>query len=221
MEVNNITEIQHILYINLDNRTDRREKVVNELAEVGFLNKSIERFSAIKMSTPAIGCSISHLKCLEKAKSLGWDHVLIVEDDIHFTDPALFKTQFNKLLSSNLNYDVIMLGGNNAGAYKIIEDYAVKVTRCLTTTGYLVKSNYYDTLIHNYRNGIQFFLQFTNLPHKYAIDTYWNSLQQKDNWYVVYPLCVSQHVSYSDIENRMVNYDNYMLILDKSQFFKK
>jgi GR25 family glycosyltransferase involved in LPS biosynthesis len=221
MAVNNITEIQHILYINLDHRTDRREQVVNELAEVGFLNKSIERFSAIKMSAPAIGCSISHLKCLEKAKRLGWDHVLIVEDDIHFTDPALFKTQFNKLLSSNLNYDVIMLGGNNAGSYQIIGDYAVKITRCLTTTGYLVKSNYYDTLIHNYRNGIQFFLQFTNLPQKYAIDTYWNLLQQKDNWYVVYPLCVSQHASFSDIENRIVNYDKYMLILDKSHLFKK
>lgn len=218
--IHDITDIQHIIYINLDQRTDRKEQVVNELVNAGFLNHAIERFPAIKMATPAIGCSISHLKCLEKAKSLGWDHVLIVEDDIHFMNPSLFKTQFNKLLNSNLDYDVIMLGGNNAGTYTIINECAVKISRCLTTTGYLVNRKYYDTLINNYRNGIQFFLQYTNLPSKFAIDTYWNSLQQRDNWYLVYPLTVTQQVSFSDIENRMVNYDRYMLVLDKSHLFK-
>jgi len=214
-----ITDIEHILYINLDNRTDRKEQVVKELLNVGFLNTSIERFPAIQTTTPAIGCSISHLKCLEKAKHLNWDHVLIVEDDIHFMNPSLFKTQFNKLLSSNLNYDVIMLGGNNAGAYEIISDCAVKITRCLAAVGYLVRKEYYDKLINNYRNGIQFFLQNKNLPSKYAIDTYWNVLQQRDNWYLVYPLTVSQTVSFSDIEKRMVNYDNLMLVLDKYKMF--
>ena len=217
--VNDITEIQHILYINLEHRTDRKDYVVNELLNAGFLNESIERFPAVKLSNPAIGCSISHLKCLEKAKSLNWDHVLIVEDDIRFINPTLFKTQFNKLLSSNFNYDVIMLGGNNAGSYQMISDCAVKISRCLTTTGYLVNSRYYDILIHNYKNGIQFFLQFPNLPSKYAIDTYWNLLQQRDDWYLVYPLSVSQKVSFSDIENRVVNYDTYMLVLDKQRMF--
>lgn len=219
--IKDITDIKHILYINLDHRPDRNEQVINELTTLGFSNHSINRFSAIKTNSPAIGCSISHLKCLEKAKSLNWDHVLIVEDDIKFMNPILFKTQFNKLLSSNLNWDVILLGGNNVGPYTIISDYAVKVTKCLTTTGYLVNKNYYDTLINNYRTGIQFFLQNIKSPNKYAIDTYWFSLQQRDHWYLVYPLSVSQTVGFSDIENKIVNYDTYMLVLDKSQHFLK
>ena len=51
---------------------------------------------------------------------------------------------------------------------------------------------------------------------RFAIDVYWGSLQQQDNWYLIYPLSVSQKVDFSDIEKRVVNYDTYMLVLDKS-----
>jgi GR25 family glycosyltransferase involved in LPS biosynthesis len=212
-----ITDINHIMYINLDHRQDRREHVVNELLKVGFLENAIERFSAIPFNIPAIGCSLSHLKCLEKAKSLNWDYLLIVEDDITFLNPYLFKTQFNKLLTSHTDWDVVMLGGNNCGPYQIQSDCSVKITRCASAIGYLVKNSYYDTLINNYRNGIQLFLNNIKLPMKFAIDTYWFSLQNQHNWYLVYPLSVSQKVCFSDIEKRIVNYDHYMLVLDKSK----
>ena len=212
----NMTDIKHILYINLDRRTDRNEYVVNELLNVGFLQDSIERFPAISMNTPAIGCSLSHLHCIEKAKSLNWDHVLIVEDDITFVNQHLFKTQFNKLLSSQSDWDVVLLGGNNCGPYQFTSDCSVKISRCASTVGYLVKNSYYDKLINNYKNGIQYFLQNTNLPMRFAIDVYWGSLQQEDNWYLIFPLSVSQKVDFSDIEKRVVNYDMYMLVLDKS-----
>lgn len=212
----NMTDIKHILYINLDRRPDRKEYVLNELLNVGFLQDSIERFSAISMNTPAIGCSLSHLHCIEKAKSLNWDHVLIVEDDITFVNQPLFKTQFNKLLSSQSDWDVVLLGGNNCGPYQFKSDCSVKISRCASTVGYLVKNSYYDKLINNYKNGIQYFLQNTNLPMRFAIDVYWGSLQQQDNWYLIYPLSVSQKVDFSDIEKRVVNYDTYMLVLDKS-----
>ena len=215
-QIRDMEDIKHIIYINLDHRTDRKEHVVNELLNVGFLEESIERFSAIKLNIPAIGCSMSHLKCLEKAKSLNWDHLLIVEDDITFVNPDLFKTQFNKLLSSTTDWDVVMLGGNNCGPYQIKSDCSVKITRCTSAIGYLVNKSYYDTLINNYRNGIQLFLNNTKLPMRFAIDTYWFSLQQTNNWYLLYPLCVSQKVCFSDIEKRIVNYDSLMLVLDKS-----
>ena len=148
--------------------------------------------------------------------SQNMDHVLIVEDDIPFVNQHLFKTQFNKLLSSQSDWDVVLLGGNNCGPYHFKSECSVKISRCASTVGYLVKNSYYDKLINNYKNGIQYFLQNTNLPMRFAIDVYWGSLQQQDNWYLIYPLSVSQKVDFSDIEKRVVNYDTYMLVLDKS-----
>ena len=39
------------------------------------------RFNAIKTANGAIGCTMSHLKCLEDARAKGLSHLLICEDD--------------------------------------------------------------------------------------------------------------------------------------------
>jgi GR25 family glycosyltransferase involved in LPS biosynthesis len=127
-------------------------EVEKELKKLGF--KNVERFKAIKLETGALGCSMSHLKCLQTAKDNGWPHVLICEDDITFTNPRVFVTQFNKFLKNHKEWDVVLLAGNNMPPYTQVADYCVKVTRCQTTTGYLVKSDYYDKLIDNIKTGL-------------------------------------------------------------------
>jgi len=54
----------------------------------------------------------------------------------------------------------------------------------------------------------------------YAIDKYWFQLQQRDKWYLVIPLTVTQREDYSDIEKRATNYSRAMLDLDKVEFMK-
>lgn len=93
--MNSISDIKHAFYINLPSRPDRKQHAEKQLKSIGL---NAERFNAIKMSNGAIGCSMSHLKIIETAKANNWDHVLIVEDDILFTDPNLFVQQFNKFL---------------------------------------------------------------------------------------------------------------------------
>ena len=90
---------------------------------------------------------MSHLKCLETAKDNQLPHVLIVEDDIKFLDPELFKKQMNRFLSNHSTWDVVIIGGNNVPPYQKIDDTCVKVNSCQTTTGYLVNGHYYDALI--------------------------------------------------------------------------
>jgi hypothetical protein len=58
--------IQHTLYINLLHREDRKLHVENELKKIGIQNA--ERFNAIKLTNGALGCSMSHLRCIEYAK---------------------------------------------------------------------------------------------------------------------------------------------------------
>ena len=211
--ISTLSDIKHAFYINLETRPDRKSHVEAQLKTLGI---QAERFNAIKLANGALGCSLSHLKCLETAKANGWEHLLIVEDDILFTNPELFKTQINKFFENHPNFDVVLIAGNNRPPYKKMDDETcVKVSRCQTTTGYLVKSHYYDTLIQNFKEGIKKLMREPDNHILYAIDKHWFQLQEKDNWYLIVPLTVIQREDYSDIEKRPTNYKNIMLDLDK------
>ena len=108
--MNSIADIKHAFYINLLSRPDRKDYVETQLSNIGI---EAERFNAIGMKNGAIGCSMSHLKLLEMAKENNWEHIFIVEDDILFTKPAIFVKQLNTFLSTQPNFDVLLLAGNN------------------------------------------------------------------------------------------------------------
>ena len=217
--MNSIQDIKHVLYINLESRPDRKIHVEEQLRNVGINNG--ERFNAIQLPNGAIGCSMSHLKCLEIAKQNNWPHLLIVEDDILFTNPALFINKLNFFLSKHKNdFDVLLIAGNNVPPYIPIDESCVKISKCQTTTGYLVQSHYYDTLIQNYREGIKNLMKYPDNHKFFAIDKYWLKLQEKDRWFLIVPLSVIQRQDYSNIEKKNTNYGHLMLDLDKKEFFK-
>jgi glycosyl transferase family 25 len=215
--MNSIENINNVFYINLESRVDRKQHVEEELSKIGLI---ANRFNAIKLNDGAVGCSISHLKCLEMAKRNNWEHIMIVEDDILFLNPELFKNQLNKFLKKHNNFDVVLIAGNNMPPYQKIDDSCVKVCRCQTTTGYIVQRHYYDTLINNIREGVKKLMSNPALHVQYAIDKYWFKLQEKDNWYLITPLTVTQREDYSDIEKRHTNYTRVMVDLDKEWMFK-
>ena len=215
--MNNISDIKHAFYINLASRPDRKQHVEEQLKIIGI---NAIRFNAIKLQNGALGCSMSHLKCLETAKQNNWSHLLIVEDDIKFLDPELFKSQLNKFFTNHSGWDVVLIGGNNVPPYQKIDDTCVKVSSCQTTTGYLVNGHYFDTLIENFRTGIKKLIENPESPVLYAIDKYWFNLQKIHNWFLIIPLTVTQREDYSDIEKRATNYTHVMTDLDKEWFFK-
>jgi GR25 family glycosyltransferase involved in LPS biosynthesis len=216
--MNSISDIKHAFYINLTSRPDRKQHVESQLKTIGI---NAERFNAIKLPNGALGCSMSHLKCLEIAKKEDFPHLLIVEDDIKFLNPELFKNQLSKFLSTHKSWDVILLGGNNVPPYEAIDDTCIKVSSCQTTTGYLVNAHYFNTLIDNLRTGIKKLIEDPSKPVLYAIDKYWFHLQRKDNWYLIIPLTVTQREDYSDIEKRPTNYTQVMLDLDKEALIRR
>jgi len=219
MEINSSHDIKHIYYINLEYRKDRKENFENEIQKIIFnfnKNVQVERFNAVKMVNGAIGCFISHLNCLEQAKKLDLPHIFICEDDIEFLNPSLFICQLNNFLKSNIEWDVILVAGNNMVPYNPINENCIQVLNCQTTTGYIVKKQYFDKLITNYREGIQLLLRNQDKKNLYAIDKYWLKLQKLDKWYLVIPLSVVQKVDFSDIECKITNFQNYMLNYNKA-----
>ena len=213
--IKSLADITHIMYINLESRPDRKVHVEAQLRGVGFSH--YERFNAIKMpnGNGRIGCSLSHIKCLETAKARGASHLLICEDDTTFLDPNLFKTQLNAFLAKGYAWDVVLFAGNNVPPYNRIDDACVQVSRCQTTTCYLVKGTYFDTLLANMKEGIRLLMQKPAQHIDYAIDKYWFKLQQQDTWMLITPLTVIQREDYSDIEQRRTNYGRLMVDLDK------
>ena len=114
-ELNEITDIKNILYINLSFRQDRKEHIEKQLKTVGF--NSFERFNAVNIKNGALGCSMSHLKCIEYAKKNNWGHVLICEDDTEFLEaqaieklmefiPEITKLQRDYIKSSIIDIEI-------------------------------------------------------------------------------------------------------------------
>ena len=217
-ELNCIDDIKHAFYINLESRTDRKTHVEEQLKNVGI---KAERFNAIKLADGAVGCSMSHLKCLEKAKKEGWNHLLIIEDDIQFLKVNQFKRNLNKFLKTYKNWDVCMIAGNVVPPYTEVDNYCIKINNCQTTTSYLVNGHYYDKLISNIKEGIQLLMKYPEHRRIYAIDKHWFELQEKDNWYLIIPLTVVQREDYSDIEKKGTNYQHLMTDLNKEWYTKQ
>jgi len=218
MSIKTLEDIKNAFYINLEHRTDRKEHVESELLKIGI---TAQRFNAIKMENGAIGCSMSHLKLLQDAQKNNLDHILIIEDDIKFLDPELFKKQINQFFELHKNdWDVILLAGNNMPPYESTDHTCIKVSRCQTTTGYIVNGHYIKTLVQNVKIGLTHLLNKPTERKKYAIDKYWFILQELYKWYLIVPPTVVQREDYSDIEKRVTNFEKHMQDLDKEAMMK-
>ena len=214
--ISSVNDIKYCLYINLSSRLDRKQHIESQLTSIGI---QPTRFNAIKLKNGRIGCSMSHLKCLEIAKKNNWPYVMICEDDLLILNKDSFINHLNNffILHGDVNdaWNVLLLAGNNVPPYVKIDDTCIEVSHCQTTTGYIIKQCYYDTLIDNIRTGIHKLMKYPDNHVLYAIDKYWIQLQKIHPWYMIVPIEAVQREDYSDIEKRQTNYENVMKDVDK------
>jgi GR25 family glycosyltransferase involved in LPS biosynthesis len=220
VDINGLFEIRGF-YINLDHRTDRKRHMESQLEYIRMAG-NITRFNAIKNANGRIGCSLSHLKCIQLAKEANWESVMILEDDILFLLPDEFVENANNFFLNKKNkWDVLLLAGNNLPPFTTNADgLSIQVTHCQTTTGYIVKRHYYDTLISNIKEGITKLMREPEHHYYFAIDKYWLQLQKQDRWMLLIPIIVVQKPDYSDIEKRYTDYQRIMSSIDKTEFKK-
>lgn len=203
-------KIDHIFYINLQRRDDRRKEIEDELNKMEL---SYERFNAVERTPGCVGCCYSHLSVLKLAKERGYKNVLIFEDDFTF---RVSKEEFEKRLGSFFeiygdNYDVFMLSYNMRESTDVIlpegnYDFKMKHVRyAQTASGYIVNSKYYDKLIHLYEWAFPM-LEKTGQHWIYMNDVVWRCLQQSDSWYCMEPRFGIQRESFSDLAGGVCNY---------------
>jgi len=192
-------------YINLRCRPDRDILCKDQLKGIGISEP--KRYNAFKTKDGAIGCFMSHISILQEAKDNKYPYILICEDDVVFKDHYKMLEKIDNL--KNDDWDVLLLGGNMFSPYSIHSDDAYRIHKCFTSTAYIVREHYYDTLINTWQPDLQKLVQTSN--RDYALDVSWFPLQQRDKWLLIRPLQVYQRPGISDIENRITDYRHLML----------
>jgi GR25 family glycosyltransferase involved in LPS biosynthesis len=171
---------------------------------MGF--ESVKRFPAVKQEPGYLGCLLSHLNLLKKARDNGYKNILIFEDDFEFT---ISKEKFWELIDKvkNKDYDVIMLGANRPSSRTLPHNNNfVKVNSALTTSAYVVNSKFYDTLINRLEECVPKLIEKPNAQGEYSIDVCWMHLQPKSKWYLFNEKIGKQMASHSNIQKGFVNY---------------
>jgi len=193
--------LPHVIYINLDARTDRRTEVESQLSSVGL---QFERFPAVLHENGAVGCSLSHIRCIELAKERNLPSVMIVEDDLIWTKQHHeIIAAMESLEAVDYNVAVLCPSFSSPNANRVNEQF-VNGTTCQTTTAYICKQEYYDTLIANFKEGLEKLSAGADCT-KFAIDQHWKNLQSS-GWVFAYPPLGRQRPGFSDIEKKDVDY---------------
>jgi len=192
---------QHF-YINLDRRKDRNGECISELRKLGI--KKPNRFSAIEHENGMIGCALSHIAVLNKAKELNWDYCIVFEDDIVIEGKKALLNKIQKYI--NYDFDVLYLGCWVRDFPKIIADDLIQIGKAQTTHAYIIKKHYYDILIKNLEDGIK--EKNIKDTEDNNIDNYIGILQKKDKWLCLKPIHVSQRDGYSDNFKKVRNLKN-------------
>jgi len=197
---------EHVTYINLDKRCDRREEMEQQLKEYNLIG---QRFAAIETSGFGIhGCGLSHLAVLKNAREKGYKHILILEDDFVFlVDKPTFDNEMQTLFNSKIDFDVCML------SYLLLDSeesedfpFLYKIKEAQTASGYIVNHTYYNKLINLYEDAMPKLIK-TQQHWIYANDQCWKPMQQEDKWYCFKNRIGKQRDGYSDNAKSYMNYN--------------
>ena len=197
--------------INLEHRPDRLKHSLNECLKINLNNIEIYNVTHpniiiinpnkawkknLKYLINASGCKLSHLEILRKSININEEYILILEDDIVFEENAMEYLNLALLSLKDINWDILFLATNldkKNDAFKI-NNNLLKIHHGMTTTAQLFKKSNIPKIIS--------IIEASDVE----IDNTYNILNNK---YCVYPMCVYQIESYSDINNINVNYGNF------------
>lgn len=208
--------------INLPNRTDRKLKSTRLLDDLQFNSYSfVDGYMFSELEWKKFGCTQAYLNIFEQSLLLGYESIMVFEDDIKLmngvTSEDLDKI-FYKWNFFSKKYDVIALGTRPLPNSKIkIEDPNFgKLYSTLCTQSFYYKKPFMRYVLDNLKD----FKSPDSPYYKCVIDEFINDscshnyvLKQKNKIFdigITIPMIFTQDNSYSDNEGYNQNYDEWM-----------
>lgn len=194
-----------IYCINLDRRNDRWESAISEFKKFELLDQ-VERFSAVDgkkiennthLLDGELGILETHISILNECKSKNYSSVLIMEDDVYFTNE--FNNLESYMSSVPSNWDFLFFGGNHVygKSPEKINDKVLKTNHTVALHCVAIKETMFDVILE------------IITKKKKQVDSYYADLQKGFNSYCFYPNLAKQKIDYSDIQNKTVNYESF------------
>lgn len=198
MPLNNFFD--HIYCINLDKRTDKWAACQEEFARIGLTD--VERFSAIdgrrvdvesNLLPGEVGIILSNLAVLRHAQSNKYEKILILEDDVQFSDTFVRDwNAWHKEIPDD--WEMLYLGGNLVGWQPSPVSHHVHHGKNLFAIHALgLRSSTFSSMI----SAIDL-----NTP----VDVTYGHQSHNFNSYLMVPRMAWQRPGRSDIQEQYVNY---------------
>jgi len=192
--------IDKIIYINLDTRTDRNERILNEFKRLGFPEEKIQRFSATSyQGCPNTGCLLSHASVLEMAYDMDLKNVLILEDDFVFIEDAdKVNDDLKTFFDLKLDWDVVMLTTCAAVVSEHTNSLISRVSSSGNGAGYLVNRSMMLELSTLFKSNVENLFN-TKQHWIYQNDILWKTLMPSSKWFMFNHYLGYQQEGYSDL----------------------
>ena len=207
-----------IFLINLDRRTDRLRSATEQFEKYGI--SGVERFPAIdgsaidkkkyatsKLKTGEIGLILSNIEILKTAKERGYQKILILEDDILFSDEILNIDYYFDAIPDGA-WDMLYLSANHNSHVRytpppqVVNEKVLRLVSSFTTHAIGIKSSMFDVILAE--------ISKFELP----LDVAYVMLQKRHNVLCFkgeYGAIATQQVNKSDILNQdNVDYCKYI-----------
>ena len=159
---------------------------------MGYFNWS----DGIVDKQPYIGIGLAHLKCIHRAKSEGWDKVLIMEDDVEYPGKDKTHKHIEECLSTLPDdWDIVLGGAYYLKGYGKVNAHWKRVGEFAGLHWYMVHERVYDRI-----------LQYDYTDH---IDRWIG--RQKLNIYLPHKIWAIQSDGFSDNVKKVTDYNSTYL----------
>lgn len=190
-----------IYCINLDDRTDRWEHAQEEFRKVGILDR-VQRFPGIRETDGRLGVIKANLAIIKIAKEKKLKNVLIFEDDVKFIvdnpDEVLSKA-IQQI--GNIKWHLFYLGANTHQKLVKFKPNLILLKNSFAVHSMAYSELMYDIFINKY-DKIKSISTFDDILDVFLA----RKIQEKFICLMTNPMMTTQMNSYSDIENKNVDY---------------
>jgi glycosyl transferase family 25 len=193
-------DINKIVYINMDARTDRKSILLREFERVGFPDDKIMRFPASSYHGCAnTGCLLSHANALEMAYNMNFQNVLILEDDFVFIDDTQkIHNDIKSFFELKIDWDVVMFTTCAAVVSENTNSLISRISSSGNGAGYLVNRPMMLELSTLFKANVENL--FSTKQHWiYQNDILWKTIMATSQWYMFNHYLGYQKEGYSDL----------------------